>query len=285
MLSPGAAASRGAGWRFLRQGKARFGLAVLGLFGLCGVLAPVLSRQDPNQVNLIGTLQPPGPGHWLGTDDLGRDVLARCLFGARVSFSVAVLAVLLALLMGMPLGLLAGAAGRKVDSLLMRLIDGMLAFPPIVLATAIAATIGGGFHAVVLAIAVMAVPTYARLVRGQALQAMQVGYVEASVAVGCPPLYTAWRHVLPNILSPLLVQSTLHAAHAILLESALGFLGIGIQLPTPSWGTMVMTGSGYLEIAPWLVIVPGVAIFLSVLALNLAGDALRDALDPRLRQR
>ncbi len=248
------------------------------------LLAPWIAPYSSTKIDLSAVLEPPGPGHWLGTDELGRDLLSRLLFGARVSFLVATLAVALSLLVGTSLGMVAGFRGGWVDNVLMRCVDALLAFPSIVLAVAVAATIGAGLRAVVLAIAVHAIPVFARLVRGQVLQIKQEEYIEASYSIGCSEGYILVRHVLPNLVSVLIIQSTLSVGLAILLEATISYLGVGVQPPVPSWGIMIKVGSGYLSVAPWLVMVPGAAIFVSVLALNLTGDALRDVLDPRLRR-
>lgn len=265
-------------------------LAVVGMGILLGMvlmalLAPLLSPYSPTQTDFAALQKPPSPQHPFGTDELGRDILSRVLYGARVSLSAGIFSVALALGIGGLVGLVAGYYGGRVDNLLMRLVDAMLAFPFLVLAIALAAVLGPSLQNTMLAIAVVTLPVFARLMRGQVLAERPKEYVQAALALGAGDLRVLLGHLLPNILGPLIVQVSLSTANAILAEATLSFLGLGVQPPMPSWGSMLNAARGYLAYAPWMAVFPGVAIFLSVLAFNLIGDGLRDALDPRLRRR
>lgn len=264
-------------------------LAMVGMGILLGMLvltllAPLLSPYPPAKTDFAALQQPPSPQHPFGTDELGRDILSRVLYGARVSLSAGVFSVTLALGMGGLVGLVAGYYGGRVDNLLMRLVDAMLAFPFLVLAIALAAVLGPSLQNTMLAIAVVTLPVFARLVRGQVLAERPKEYVQAALALGAGDLRVLLGHLLPNILGPLIVQVSLSTANAILAEATLSFLGLGVQPPMPSWGSMLNAARGYLAYAPWMALFPGLAIFLAVLAFNLIGDGLRDALDPRLRR-
>lgn len=267
--------------RFLRHRLAMAGLVVVVLFVLVAAFAPLLAPQDPNQTSWSAIRQAPSAAHWFGTDENGRDVLSRVIWGARASLMAGVLAVLGAVLMGVPIGLLAGMAGGWVDAVISRIADAMLSVPFLILAIALAAFLGPALENAMLAIAISASPVFVRLARGMALEAMSTDWVEAARALGNPPWRTAIVHVAPNIVPPLMVQATLSIAEAIIAEASLSFLGLGMQPPDPSWGSMLNSAQRFLTQAPWLAIFPGLAIFLVVLAFNLAGDGLRDALDPR----
>ncbi len=279
--SPGRRALR----RFLRHRLAMAGLVVVVAFVLVAILAPWIAPYDPIQTSWARIRRPPSELHWLGTDENGRDVLSRVIWGARASMLAGVVSVLGAILIGVPLGLLAGLAGGWVDALLSRIADAMLSVPFLILAIALAAFLGPALENAMLAIAITASPVFLRLARGMALEAKSTDWVEAARALGNPPWRTALVHVLPNIVPPLLVQSTLAIAEAIIAEAALSFLGLGQQPPQPSWGSMLNSAQRFLETAPWLAIAPGAAIFVVVLAFNLVGDGLRDALDPRSQRR
>lgn len=252
---------------------------------LAAIFAPVLAPYDPTAVVVQRSLQPPSAAHWLGTDDLGRDVLSRTLWGSRISLSVGLISVSIGFVVGVSLGLLAGYVGGAVDLLAMRAIDALLAFPALVLAIAITAALGPQLQNAMIAIGIVAVPAYTRLTRGQVLSVREREYVMAARAIGARPLEIVLRHIFPNISNPLVVQATLSTAFAILAEAALSFLGLGAQPPTPSWGQDINYSQRYLSnLFWWMSAGPGVAIFLAVFAFNFLGDALRDALDPRLRR-
>lgn len=261
---------------------ARPAIVVLGFLVLAAVLAPWIAPYDPFQSFIDAPLTGPGGATLLGTDELGRDILSRLLYGTGVSLGVATFAVLAALAVGLPIGLVAGFVGGRLDGFLMRIIDGMLAFPSLILALALAVIIGEGVTTVVISITFIATPTYARLVRAVTMQTKSLGYVEASLSIGTSKPRIAIRHIIPNIMGPLSVQSTLNGASAILLEASLSFLGVGIPLPNSSWGGMIKSGAPYLEISPAVVAIPGLCIFVAVMSLNRVGDALRDALDARI---
>jgi peptide/nickel transport system permease protein len=275
--SPGRRALR----RFLRHRLAVFGALVVLAFVLMAALAPWIAPFDPIETSWTRIRRPPSELYWFGTDENGRDVLSRVVWGARASMMAGVVSVLGALIMGVPIGLLAGLAGGWVDALISRIADAMLSVPFLILAIALAAFLGPALENAMMAIAITASPIFVRLARGMALEARSTDWVEAARALGNPPWRTALVHVLPNVIPPLLVQATLSIAEAIIAEASLSFLGLGQQPPAPSWGSMLNSAQRFLENAPWLAIFPGAAIFLVVLAFNLMGDGLRDALDPR----
>ena len=266
-----------------RRGRGALWLSAALLAVVAGgaLLAPLLAPAPPAQLDLELRLQGPSRAHPLGLDELGRDILARLLYGARVSMAVGAAVVLLAGAVGTLVGLIAGYAGGRVDSALMRVVDVVLAFPGILLAIALVAVLGPALRHVVLALVVIGWVGYARLVRGQVLQLRELEYVAAARALGIPRRVIVLRHVLPNVLPTLFVQASLSMAGAILAEAGLSFLGLGIQPPTPSWGAMVNAGRGHLIEAPHLALFPGLAIFATVMALNFLGDALSERLDPR----
>ena len=260
------------------------GLVLVGLLVLVALLSPVISPHDPIATAPDSAYQPPlSPGHLLGTDELGRDQLSRVLWGARVSLPVALVAVAVGLAGGGLIGLVCGYAGGVTDLLLMRVVDALLAFPALILAIALVAALGPSLRNAMIAIGIVAIPVYARLVRAVVLQLKQMEFVVATRSLGAPPLRLVVRHLVPNLMNPILVQVSLSAGFAILAEATLSFLGLGAQPPTPDWGQMITTGRTFLPNDPWLAIVPGAAISVTVYAFNLLGDSLRDALDPRLR--
>jgi peptide/nickel transport system permease protein len=260
------------------------GAAMVAILFLIALLSPVISPHDPIAVSPDNSYLPPlQPGHVLGTDELGRDQLSRVLWGARVSLPVAFVAVGVGLVVGGLIGMLSGYAGGVTDLLLMRFVDALLAFPGLILAIAIVAALGPSLQNAMIAIGIVAVPVYARLVRAVVLQLKQMEFVTATRALGASPLRLIFAHLIPNLLNPVIVQVSLSAGFAILAEATLSFLGLGAQPPTPDWGQMINTGRTFLNNDPWLAIVPGVAISITVYAFNLLGDSLRDALDPRLR--
>jgi peptide/nickel transport system permease protein len=248
---------------------------------LLSLLAPLLSPYDPNTPDFIATLAAPNRAHWAGTDELGRDILSRIIWGARASLLVGIISVGGALAVGSLIGLVAGYCGRHVDALCMRAMDIIFAFPSILLALAITAALGPSLINAMIAIAVVYVPVFARLARGQVLLIRELAYVEASRALGTDTWSILLRHIAPNIVSSLVIQGSLLFASAIITESYLSFLGLGIQPPASSWGSMLKTAIGYLGQASWMAWFPGLAIFLAVLGLNILGDGLRDVFDPR----
>jgi len=261
-----------------------FAFALVAVLFLIALVSPVISPHDPLAVRPDDSYLPPlTPGHVLGTDELGRDLLSRVLWGARVSLPVAFVAVAVGLFAGGLIGLVSGYAGGVADLLLMRFVDALLAFPGLILAIAVVAALGPGLRNAMIAIGIVAVPVYARLVRAVVLQLKQMEFIVATRALGATPLRLVLRHLIPNLLNPIIVQVSLSAGFAILAEATLSFLGLGAQLPTPDWGQMINAGASFLTNDPWLAIVPGAAISITVYSFNLLGDSLRDALDPRLR--
>lgn len=269
--------------RLWRSRVALAGLAILLAMGLLALLAPWIAPYDPLAIDLPNQLQPPSLAHWLGTDLLGRDILSRLLYGGRATLVTALVAVGISAGFGVLLGLASGFYGGLVDSCLMRLVDMLLAFPRILLALTVVALLGVGLGNVMVAVGIAGISGYARVVRGVVLSAREQVYVEAARLVGCNNARILFRHVLPNVLAPVIVLATVDIAHALLSASSLSFLGLGAQPPTPEWGLMLNEGRAYLRVAPWVTTVPGLTIMLTVLSVNVFGDGLRDALDPRLR--
>lgn len=269
--------------RFTRRPAAVAGLVVVTLFVLAALLAPWISPFDPIKTSWTMIRKAPSWAHWMGTDENGRDVLSRVIWGARASLLAGVISVTIASTVGVPVGLLAGFAGGKTDMVIGRLVDAMLASPFLILAIALAAFLGPSLQNAMIAIGITATPIFVRVSRGATLDAVTNDYVEAARAIGSHPIRVALRHVLPNILPPVMVQATLAIAGAIIAEASLSFLGLGQQPPAPSWGSMLNAAQRFLTQAPWLAIFPGAAIFLVVLSFNLVGDGLRDALDPRAK--
>ncbi len=267
--------------RLLRRTGALVGLAVVVFFLLMAMLAPWLAPHDPLGTSWSAVRAAPSAAHWFGADELGRDVLSRIIWGARASILAGVVSVSISLALGVPIGMLAGYVGRWVDALISRITDAMLACPFLILAIALAAFLGPSLTTAMIAIGISATPIFIRLTRAQVLAAKSEDYVEAARALGNPHLRIALRHILPNIVAPLIVQATLAIAAAVIAEASLSFLGLGQQPPAPSWGSMLNTARNYVDQAPWMAIWPGVSIFLLVLSFNLLGDGLRDALDPR----
>ncbi len=274
-------------WLFVRRAlSARFALfgaivviAVL-LMALC---APLISPYDPIKQDLGIALAAPSLVHLLGTDNNGRDVLTRVIWGTRISLIAGLTSVAIGVIAGSVLGLMAGYWGGPIDDLLMRLVDAVLSFPALVLALALGAVLGAGLSGVLVALGVVYTPTFARLMRGQVLTIRTREYVHAARLLGGRDWWILARHVLPNTATPIVVQASLSIGFAILAEASLSFLGLGVQPPDPAWGSMINAGRGYLQQAPWMVFGPGAALFLTVLALNFVGDGIRDALDPRTR--
>ncbi len=265
--------------RFFRRPLAVFGLVALLLILLLALLAPLFGSPESNDFEAL--LQSPSAGHLLGTDDLGRDTLARIAHGARVSMQAGVFATLLAMAVGVPLGLIAGYYRGWADLAISRMTDLLLAFPFLILAVGLAAILGPSLRNVGIALGISALPSFIRVTRGEVLGLREQDYVAGAVADGAGDTRILSRYVLPNAVSPLLVQATVTVPEAIIGEAVLSFLGLGVQPPTPSWGTMLSAAQGFLAQAPWLAIFPGVAIALAALSFNLVGDGLRDVLDPR----
>jgi peptide/nickel transport system permease protein len=257
------------------------GLAIIVIFAGLAVFAPFIAPYDPLKTSWSLVRKAPSAAHWFGTDELGRDILSRVIFGTRASLSAGVISVSIAVAIGVPLGLLAGYRGGFVDALISRITDAMLACPALILAIALAAFLGPSLGNAMIAIGITATPIFIRLTRGQAINVKVENYIEAAEAIGNSSLRIALRHVLPNVVPALLVQVTLSIAGAIIAEAALSFLGLGQQPPAPSWGSMLNSAQRFLVAAPWMALWPGLSIFLIVMSFNLLGDGLRDALDPR----
>jgi len=272
--------------RRLRRHKAAVaGGCVLLISVISAVLAPQIAPYDPVAMDLSGALSPPSPAHLLGTDSFGRDILSRIIFGARVSLLIGITSVGWAALVGVPLGLVAGYFGGVIGNLLMRIVDALLSFPPILLAIAVSASMGGGQRTVVFALGLMYVPVFARLMRGSTLSLREEVFVMAAQSYGAPPPLIILRHILPNMVGIIVVQATIGFSSAIISEATLSFLGVGVPPPLPSWGRDLSDARGYLRDAWWLLVVPATTIVANVLGINFLGDGLRDALDPRMRTR
>lgn len=270
-------------YHLLRSPSALIGLAVIGMFTAAAAAAPLLTRWDPAAVDFEKYLLAPSGEHLLGTDELGRDLFARLLYGARISLSIGLISVSIGLVIGVPLGAFSGWYGGALDLILQRLIDILIAFPGILLAIVVVAILGVGVENVMIAIGIASIPKYARLVRGSFLSLKRNAYTAAARAAGLGDLRIIFGHILPNCLGPIIVQSTFQMATAILWAAGLGFLGLGAQPPTPEWGAILSRGRAYIRGAHHLTTFPGIAIFLMVLGFNLVGDGLRDVIDPKSR--
>ncbi|MGI8687604.1 MAG: ABC transporter permease [Thermomicrobiales bacterium] len=268
--------------RLLRHHGAVAGGVVLALLMLIALLAPLLAPYDPIAVSRT-TLKPPSAQHLMGTDNIGRDILSRVIYGTRISLWMGFIAVGIAAVFGTAIGVVAGTYGKAIDTILMRFIDALMAFPGILLALTIAAVLGPGIVNAMVAVGIASIPTFARLVRSSVLQVKQTPYIEAARAIGCADGQLIRRHILPNVLTPVLVLGTLGIAGAILVGASLSFLGLGAQPPTAEWGAMLSQGRQFMRTAWWIMAFPGLAITITVMAANLVGDGLRDALDPRLK--
>ena len=268
---------------FLKSKASLLGLVITISFVVVALLGPLVAPYDPIEMDMINRLQPPSQAHLLGTDEFGRDIFSRILWGAQISIQLGVIAVSIGASAGVVLGLLAGYLRSYIEALVMRIMDILFAFPYFVLAIAIAAVLGPSLRNAMIAIGVVCIPTYARLTWSQVLSIREHTYVEAIRALGANDLRIMLRHVLPNCVAPLIVEGTLDIGWAIIEGAGLSFLGLGAQVPTPEWGLMISTGRNYLAVAPWVAIFPGIAIAIVVLAFNLMGDGFRDVLDPRLR--
>jgi len=281
--APSVVGARARTWKAFRRNRpAMAGMIILAALIIMAIAAPLLSSYDPAGQELGQALQTPSLSHPFGTDHLGRDILARILYGARISLFIGVMAVALGLAIGVPLGLISGYFGGWVDIIVQRIADVMLAFPAILLALSLAAVLGVGLQNVIIAVGISVVPIFMRLARGSVLSIREQTYVEAARALGGSDLRIIRSHVLPNSLAPLTVQATLSVGITILIAAGLGFLGLGVQPPTPEWGSMLGEGRQYVFNASYMATFPGLAIAVSVLAFNLVGDGLRDALDPHM---
>ncbi|WP_026564760.1 ABC transporter permease [Bacillus sp. UNC41MFS5] len=263
---------------------AMVGAIIILFYIFIGLFAPLLAPYDPYKIILEDKLLPPSSEHWMGTDDKGRDILSRILFGSRLSMGVGFAAVAFGAFFGIIFGLVAGYYGKWVDSFIMRLMDVMLAFPGILLALAIISALGPGLINVTIAVGAFSVPLFARIVRGSTLEVKRLEYIDAIRSLGANNFIIIFKHILPNILSPIIVQGTLRLATAILSAAGLSFLGLGAQPPSPEWGTMLSNGRDFLFSAPYIAIFPGLAISILVLGFNIFGDGLRDAFDPRMKK-
>ncbi len=267
----------------LRSPLTVIGLALILGFTLSAIFAPLIASQSPIDQVLLERLKPPSDAHWLGTDQLGRDIFSRLIYGAQISLMVGFVVVTSAGIFGTLVGLVAGYLGGMVDEVLMRVTDIFFAFPPLILAMAIAGALGPSLNNAMVAIAVVTWPVYTRLVRGQVLSLREREFVEAARSIGATTPRILLRHLLPNALAPILVQASFDLGGAILAAAGLSFIGFGARPPTPEWGVMISEGSKFFSTQPWLSFFPGIAILLTVAAFNLIGDGLRDAFDPRLR--
>lgn len=272
-------------YKKLRKNKlALVGGGVVLFYILIAVMAPLLSTHDPYQIDLMNRLKPPSMDHWMGTDDKGRDIFSRLLYGTRLSLTVGFLSVFIGAFIGILLGLISGYYGKWVDTIIMRIIDVLLAFPGILLTLAIVSVLGPSLINVIIAVGLFSVPMFARIARGSTLSAKKMEYVDAIRSLGASDGTIIFKHIFPNILSPIIIQATLRLATAILTAAGLSFLGLGAQPPLPEWGAMLSNGRDFLYSAPYLAIFPGLAISTLVIGLNVFGDGLRDALDPRMKK-
>lgn len=266
-----------------KRGVVLISMIITVLFVIVAIFAPLIAPYDPYATNYQAILSPPTAEHWLGTDQLGRDLLSRLIYGTRLSLLVGVVGVAIAGVLGMGLGLIAGYFGKVINNVIMRCIDGLLAIPPLILMMAIAAVLGGGLTNVLIAIGIGLMPTYCRLMNSQVISLRENDYILALKSMGASSWRIMFRHLLPNAFPPLLVLITTNLGTAILMEAGLSFVGVGILPPTAAWGAMVFEGQRFLFSTPMVSLAPGIAILIVVLAINMVGDGLRDALDPKLR--
>ncbi|MFJ5759987.1 ABC transporter permease [Neobacillus sp. NPDC093182] len=263
---------------------AMVGAIIILFYIVIALFAPLLAPYDPYEINLENKLIPPSIDHWMGTDDKGRDILSRILYGSRLSMGIGITAVIIGAFFGIIFGLIAGYYGKWIDSTIMRIMDILLAFPGILLALAIISALGPGLINVTIAVGAYSIPLFARIVRGSTLEVKRLEYIDAVRSLGANDLTIIFKHILPNILSPIIVQGTLRLATVILSAAGLSFLGLGAQPPSPEWGTMLSSGRDFLFSAPYIAIFPGLAISILVLGFNIFGDGLRDAFDPRMKK-
>ncbi len=267
----------------LRHRLAATGLVIIMLMSLMALLAPLLAPYSPYRQDLYAVLSPPSGKHWLGTDNLGRDLLSRVIYGARVSLLVGIVSTVLSSVIGITAGLVAGFKGGLIDSIIMRVTDAFLCFPPLIFILVLAAALGPGIRNVIISFAVFGWTGFARIMRGTVLAVRELPFIEASRSAGVPPFRLMWRHVLPNAMTPIIVTASITVGAAILVEAGVSFIGVGTQPPTPSWGGELRIGFTYLQSVPLFSLAPGLMISLAVLAFNFVGDGLRDAWDPRLK--
>lgn len=270
--------------RLLKNKAAVVGGVIIFIIILVGLIGPYLLKTDPNAQNIINKLQPPSKEHWFGTDNFGRDIFTRIIYGTSLTLKVGFLSVFLGGFVGVILGVISGYYGGIIDTITMRVMDVLLAFPGILLALAVVSVLGGSLRNVIIAVGVFSVPAFARIVRGSTLQVKKLEYIDAIRALGATDIRIIFKHILPNIMSPIIVQATMRIATAILTASGLAFLGLGAPPPTPEWGAMLSDGRTYLHNASHMVLFPGMMIVIVVLAFNIFGDGLRDALDPKMKQ-
>jgi peptide/nickel transport system permease protein len=269
--------------RVFRLPSARIGLAILIVMTVGAIAAPLVSPYDPIEQDFNDLLVGPSLGHLFGTDQFGRDIFSRVIWGGRITLQVGLIAVSISAAVGLPLGLAAGYYGSWVDTIISRFMDMVLAFPSMLLALGVIAILGSSTTTLMIAVGISGVPQFTRLVRSAVITTRELTFVEAARVAGCPDSLIMWRHILPNVLAPAIVLATTGVAAAIITGAALSFLGLGVRPPASEWGAMLSTGREFLRHAPWMSIFPGAAIMLAVLSINLVGDGLRDALDPRLR--
>lgn len=271
--------------KFLRNGLGLIGALIILTLIVVAIFAPQIAPFDPNEQDYSKILLPPGDDHWFGTDDLGRDIFSRVVYGARISIQAALISVGIAMLIGVPIGLLSGYyRGFWDEWIVMRSVDAMQAFPFLILALAISAVLGSGFGNAMLAIGIGFSPAFVRITRGQVLSLRNMEYIQAARSVGVKDARIIFRHILPNAMNPIMIQATLAMASGIIAEASLSYLGLGVQPPTPSWGSMLNHAQSLMSIAPYATFYPGIAIFLVVLGFNLLGDGLQQVLDPRSRK-
>ncbi|MDV2581465.1 ABC transporter permease [Alkalibacillus haloalkaliphilus] len=270
--------------RLLQNKLAVFGGFVTFLLIFTAIFAPWLAPHDPTEQNYSAVLQAPSIEYWFGTDNLGRDIFSRVIYGAQVSLQAGLISVGIALIIGVPIGLISGYYRGFIDEyIIMRMTDAMLSIPALVLALALAAVLGAGLTNAMIAIGLVLTPNFVRLIRGEVLAHREKEYVEAGKASGISDFSIILKHILPNTIAPIMVQATLAIAAAIIVEASLSYLGLGTQPPNPSWGSMLATGQGYLDSAPWIALFPGALIFITVISINLFGDGIRDMLDPKMK--
>ena len=270
-------------YRFYKNKLAFTGFVILFIYLVMAIAAPLVAPYDPYKMNPRHRLEEPSAKHWFGTDQFGRDILSRIIYGTRISFQVGLISVSIALVIGVIMGIIAGYYGKWIDGILSRIMDVMFSFPHILLALVIMALLGSSLTNVMIAIGIVYIPIFARITRGSVLSIKDSLYVEAAHSIGVEDLVVMWRHILPNIMAPVIVQTTLSFGFAIRAEAALSFLGLGVEPDVPSWGIMLNHGTDWMESAWWIAVFPGLAATLAILSFNVLGDGLRDALDPKLK--